>query len=319
MELFDKNLYVTKEVRATLTDEEYEAFLGTDEYFNTFDKNKNGKIINVLPKKEELKLGRILEEYKCGNEDLIYKARAAYNKLFKYNQIKVFQQVRQFINKDTIFYYEMEEAIQDCLLELHRGIMEYDTSKDCGLYTRVYYMVHKKLSTESNRARPIPLPSNAGYKSSKIKDIINEYEEENGITPCADEIIELMREKNDMKLTHTELVGLTNSTSGIASTDFVIGDNESKEITLGDTIGDECQDYSRIEATDIIDNLCKDIISDDDKQLLYFSYGMDSAYNNLTEKELASEIGITINELRKKVSDIILKLQNIAKERGITI
>lgn len=309
---------ITKEELEKISEEDIDSFYGSSDYFNKFPTGKNGKQKKVLSKSKELELGKILEQYKNGESINNAQVVIAYNKLFKYNMIKVYKQVWSFFKLNKAYLYDMENAIQDCLMELHRGIMEYEPSLNCSVYTRVHYLVSKKLSTESNKSRPIPVTATGGYKIFKIKSVIEDYLEENGVEPGNDYIKKEVKNRYGNVISDIELISLRGAATGVVSLDKTVNNNDGDEFSTDNFYGVIENGYEATELRSVIDTLTADLTFDD-KELLMYYYGMNSIYNSYTENELADELGITISELKRAVRKILNSIRKTVKEKGITI
>lgn len=309
---------ITKEELKKISKEDIDAFYGSSNYFENFPVGKNGNQKKVLSKSEELELGRILERYKNGDDSINAQVVIAYNKLLKYNMVKVYKQVWSFFKLNKAYLYDMENAMQDCLMELHRGIIEYDTSLNCSLYTRVHYLVNKKLSTESNKSRPIPVTATGGYKIFKIKTVIEDYIEENGIEPSNDYIKEEIKSRYGNTISDIELISLRSAATGVISLNKTVNNDDGDEFSAENFYGTMEEGYEATELRSVIDTLTEDLIPEN-KELLMYYYGMNSIYNSYTESELAEEMGITISELKRAVRKILNSVRKTVKEKGITI
>lgn len=304
---------VTEEELSKLSKEELFAFNGSNSYFNTFETGNK-----ILSKDKEIELGKILEQYKMGDDSIKAQVVIAYNELLKYNMVKVYNQVWRFIKSNKGYGYDVENAMQDCLMELHRCILDYDTSKDCGLYTRAHFLVSKKLSVEANKAKPIPITSMGGFKIQKMKEVIEEYERANGIKPNNKYIQEEVKNRYNISISDKEIISLISTHNGMFPLDkrFDIGQEYTGEIS--DMFGYEDEDYNIIEARDVIDDLTS-ALDVEDKELLFYYYGISSIYDNFTEKELAKQMGITRRKLKKMAETILSKVQQTTMERGIML
>lgn len=315
---------VNKDVIDNLLEEEKEAFYGTPKYFRTFKKNKKGKKKRALSKNAEIKLGKILEAYKNGSDENLEQVVIAYNKLFKYNQIKAYKQVWFFLKSNNIFFYDFNNAIQDALLELHRGIIEYDTSRNTSLYTRVYYLVRKALSVGADASRDIPIPQKAGNKIYVINNIINDYRKENDITPSTEYIINTAKEDFDIRLVPNEIETLLAIQEGFFSYDFTTlssiesgsKSNSQKIANFSDTVED-INSYMQFEAIETNAQL-EDLLScltEKEKIVIFHYFKIDNKYYDYTKQELADKLGISVYKLRKSVDKALEKLQKFAKSR----
>lgn len=221
--------------------------------------------------------------------ELILRAKAgdseALSTLVNENVGLIWSIVRRFNNRN----YELEDLFQIGSIGFIKAVKGFDEKYGTQFSTYAVPMIIGEIKRFLRDTGPIKVSRSLKELATKVREITEKYEREEGKDLSIDEISEML------KVDKEEIIMAIDATSYIESIDRNIGDDD--DFTIGDKLSDGKDEYEKL-VNELSIRGALDVLNEEERKIIFCRY-----YREMTQSMIAMRLGtsqVQISRIEKR-------------------